>query len=78
MYMIILGEMGTGVNLKYDHLTADEKRKVEELYKLHGFNAYVSNLISVNRTLPDMRSERYVSLYHWNSLLCTSDAPWKF
>lgn len=70
---MISGEMGVGVNLKYDHLTADEKRKVEELYKLHGFNAYVSNLISVNRTLPDTRSERYISLHH-----CTSDVPWKF
>ncbi|XP_045170575.1 polypeptide N-acetylgalactosaminyltransferase 5-like [Mercenaria mercenaria] len=38
-------------------MSAQETHKMQQLYILHGFNAYISDMIPFNRTLPDIRSE---------------------
>uniref|UniRef100_A0A914BW39 Polypeptide N-acetylgalactosaminyltransferase n=1 Tax=Acrobeloides nanus TaxID=290746 RepID=A0A914BW39_9BILA len=47
------GEMGTGVNIDKEH-----EPEAKELFKQNQFNLMASNLISVNRTLPDYRSQK--------------------
>lgn len=48
------GEMGKAVNLP-NHLIPEVKALVEKGWKDHAFNQYVSDLISVHRSLPDKR-----------------------
>lgn len=50
------GEYGAAVNL-HSNISDEIKRKVHDSFDRHGFNAFVSNLISLNRKLPDTRSE---------------------
>ena len=50
------GEMGMPVELP-KNLTADEKKMVDEGWLKNAFNQYVSDLISVRRSLPDPRSQ---------------------
>lgn len=50
------GEYGAAVILP-KNISDEIKKKVEEGYNRHGFNAFVSNLISIDRKLTDTRSE---------------------
>lgn len=50
------GEMGKPVSLPKD-LDPEIKKKVDEGWKNNAFNQYVSDMISVHRTLPDPRDE---------------------
>ena len=43
-------------------LSADEEGKKDELYKVNGFNAYVSDKISLDRSLKDIRHPELVCL----------------
>lgn len=55
---LALGEMGTGVLVEFDISSreqADEKLKKDLMFIDHAFDEYVSNLISLNRSLPDRR-----------------------
>ena len=45
------GEQGAAVIL-----SANEESKKHELYKVNGFNAYVSDKISMDRALKDIRN----------------------
>lgn len=48
------GEQGDGLILKHpDHIQLNEK-----LFKQEGLNALISDIISVNRSLPDARPEQ--------------------
>ena len=49
------GEMGNGAIL--ERLSIDENTKKELMYLDHAFNQYLSDIISVNRSLPDRRDE---------------------
>ena len=51
------GEMGIGLNLNKKLMNPSETRKREEMYKNHAFEEYVSELISLNRSLPDFRGQ---------------------
>lgn len=50
------GENGEPVILPAN-ISAEIKQKVDEGYERHGFNSFVSNLISLNRKVPDPRAE---------------------
>lgn len=50
------GELGKPVNLP-TNLTADVKKMVDDGWLKNAFNQYVSDLISVRRTLPDPRTK---------------------
>lgn len=45
-----IGEQGVGVTL-----TSLNQHKYDELYKVNGFNGLLSDSISVNRSIPDIR-----------------------
>lgn len=50
------GENGDPVIIP-QNVSDEIKTKIQEMYDGNGFNAFVSNLISLNRKLPDTRSE---------------------
>lgn len=39
------------------HLTASDSDKYDELYKVNGFNAALSDKIALDRALPDIRNK---------------------
>ncbi|CAF1291796.1 unnamed protein product [Rotaria sordida] len=49
------GEMGNPVRINKDKLTAEERGKMSEGWQNNAFNQYISDLISLRRTLPDVR-----------------------
>lgn len=52
------GEMGKAVVLPKE-MTAEQKKLVDDGWQKNAFNQYVSDMISVHRTLPDPRDDRY-------------------
>ena len=51
------GEMGIGVNFDSELMTNDEADKRKEMYNNHAFEEYISEMISLNRSLPDFRGQ---------------------
>ena len=49
--------MGLGITIDHTLLTPAEAAKKESMYKSHAFEEYVSELIPLNRSLPDFRGE---------------------
>ena len=49
--------MGLGVEIDHTLLTPSEAAKKESMYKSHAFEEYVSELVPLNRSLPDFRGE---------------------
>lgn len=59
MSCIISGEMGNGVRINVTLLSPKDKKIYDEGVKKHRMNIYVSDLISVHRTLdPNMVDPR--------------------
>lgn len=52
----VVGEMGKAVLMPVD-LPFEVQQLVDESWEKHAFNEYLSDLISVRRTLPDYRTE---------------------
>jgi hypothetical protein len=49
------GEMGNAVRIKPDKLSEEERKKYREGWKNNAFNQYVSDMISLRRSLADVR-----------------------
>ena len=49
------GEMGKAFDVDKDKLTPEERRKYDDGFQKNAFNGYVSDLISIHRSLPDVR-----------------------
>lgn len=60
--MVGPGEQGAAVIL-----SAEEEQKKEELFKVNGFNAFVSDKIALDRAIKDIRHSEYVQI-----LICVS------
>ena len=52
------GENGSAVIIDKDKLSSADLTKVDEGYANYSYNSYVSDMISLHRTLPDTRYER--------------------
>ena len=48
---------GIGVTLNKRLMSESELKKKEAMYKNHAFEEYVSELVSLNRSLPDFRGQ---------------------
>lgn len=68
------GEFGVEVKLPAD-ISDEIKKKVEEGYNRHGFNSFVSNMVSVERELTDTRSDECKSKSYSNLPKCTVIIP---
>lgn len=60
------GELGKPVIL--GHLSPEEEDKVNEGYEKNAFNQYISDMISLHRTLPDVRHAEYAHSYYYSQL----------
>ncbi|XP_028134675.1 putative polypeptide N-acetylgalactosaminyltransferase 9 [Diabrotica virgifera virgifera] len=76
------GDMGKGVSLP-DYLPPELQAKIDEGWKNHSFNQYVSDLIGVRRELPDYRDEwctipyRYeIKLPRTSIIICFFNEAW--
>ena len=56
MGLINPGDNGDPVNMP-ENLTEDIRKKMNEGFETHGYNAFVSNMVSLNRPLPDVRND---------------------
>lgn len=47
-----------------DGLSEEEQKEAQALFQKYGYNVFLSNLLPLNRELPDTRDERYVIICH--------------
>ena len=57
-FVLHLGENGKPVNVSKNSLNEEEKEEYEMGWKNNAFNEYLSNRISLDRTLEDPRDEK--------------------
>ena len=53
-----LARTGLGEHGKHASVPKGHEKEKKELYDLFGFNAYLSNLIALDRALPDIRHSK--------------------
>jgi len=76
------GEMGKAFEVNKEKLTPDERRKYDDAFQKNAFNGYISDLISVHRSLPDVRDPgcrkiEYKSLITTASIvMCFHNEAW--
>ena len=51
----VKGENGKGVVINPDDLSEEDRKEYDRGYKLHAFNVYVSDMISLERSIPEAR-----------------------
>ena len=52
------GELGKAVDIKKDELGPKEKKLHDDGWQNNAFNQYASDMISIKRSLPDVRDDR--------------------
>lgn len=60
-----VGELGKPVEIDRSKLSPEEQKKFDEGWKNNAFNQYVSDMISVHRSLADMRDPLYEQQNSW-------------
>ena len=58
IFLFHAGEMGKAVVIDKEKLSNEERIKYEQGFQNNAFNQYVSDIISVRRSLPDFRIEQ--------------------
>ncbi|XP_029652605.1 polypeptide N-acetylgalactosaminyltransferase 5-like isoform X2 [Octopus sinensis] len=66
------GENGRAVVINKDKLSAEERKIYDEGWQHNAFNQYASDMISLHRTLPDVRDEECKSIKYKENLPDTS------
>ena len=54
------GEQGRAVNIEKEKLSKEERKKFDVGWEHNAFNEYASQLISLHRSLPDVRDPECV------------------
>lgn len=76
------GEGGKAVKIPKESLTPEEKKKYDEGFKNNAFNQYVSDLISIHRSLPptaddECKTEKYAAdLPDTSVIICFHNEAW--
>ena len=53
--MCVAGEKGRGVNIDKNGLSLEERKKFDDGWQKNAYNQYASDMISLHRSLPDVR-----------------------
>ena len=53
--LFLSGENGKGVNIEKEKLSPDERKKFDDGWQKNAYNQYASDMISLHRSLPDVR-----------------------
>ncbi|XP_021349745.1 polypeptide N-acetylgalactosaminyltransferase 5-like [Mizuhopecten yessoensis] len=62
------GELGRGVDIDVKTLTSEEKKKYKRGWKNNAFNEYVSDMISLDRSIEDNRDPECKTMVYSNNL----------
>jgi polypeptide N-acetylgalactosaminyltransferase len=66
------GENGKGINIEKDKLSDEDKQKFDLGWKNNAYNQYASDMMSLHRSLPDVRDKECLSQKYHDSLPDTS------
>ena len=58
--MYFSGELGRPVIINSNKLSPEEKKKFDDGWHNHAFNEYVSGIISLHRSIGDIRHPEYL------------------
>lgn len=62
-HLLLTGENGKGMNVDKSKLSPEELKKYEQGFQRNAFNQYVSDKMSLHRTLPDVRDKEWVPFF---------------
>lgn len=59
----IEGESGEAVVIEKEKLSTEDRKKFDDGWQNNAFNQYASDMISLHRSLPDIRDEGFVDAF---------------
>ncbi|XP_055872598.1 polypeptide N-acetylgalactosaminyltransferase 5-like isoform X2 [Biomphalaria glabrata] len=66
------GENGQGINIEKEKLAEEDRKKYDEGWKKNAYNQYASDMMSLHRSLPDVRDKECLSQQYKSVLPDTS------